>query len=208
MVDHFIPVWLWGRERRSSRTRLESGHRAGFLRHWVDDRTRTEVIGLGSGTLKNHRVVSLLILLGSLEDVLAANIVIMFRRVSHWRCIYRRLSLRTDRERLLHEALHVLRVSWHELLAVVLRREEDGLMRGRVESRCVSLILLEVRLGELHARRGCQMYLVAILMIILILFGVVSLLMILFLGLTTIIFRHWRRVAAAEATSHVVVVWR
>ena len=55
------------------------------------------------------------------------------------------------------------------------------------------------------------MNLAVILMIILILFGVVSLLMILFLGLTSIIFCHRRRVAAAEATSHLVVeseLWR
>lgn len=128
MVDHFIPVWLRGRERRSSRTRLESGHRAGFLRHRVDDRARTEFIRLG-GALKDHRVVPLLILLGSLEDVLAAKIVIMFRRVSHWRCVYRRLTLRTDRERLLRVVRHVLRESRHELLAVVLRREVDVLVR-------------------------------------------------------------------------------
>ena len=101
MVDHFIPVWLRGREGWPSRTRLECGHRAGFLGHWVDDRARTEVIGLGRGALKDRREVPLLVLLGSLENVLAAQVVIIFRRVSHWRCIYRRPALRTDRERLL-----------------------------------------------------------------------------------------------------------
>ena len=49
MVDHFIPVWLRGRERRRlerGRTRLESGQRASFLRHRVDNGAGTEVIGL------------------------------------------------------------------------------------------------------------------------------------------------------------------
>ena len=48
-------------------------------------------------------------------------------------------------------------------------------------------------------------------MIILILFGVVRRGVILFLGLTSVVFGHWGRVAAAEATSHLVVeskLWR
>ena len=90
MVDHFIPVWLRGRE--GSRwqcgwTRLESGQRAGLLRHGVDDRACAEVIGLGRA-LENHRVVYLLILLGSLKYVLTSYVVIIFGRVSHWRCVY------------------------------------------------------------------------------------------------------------------------
>ena len=44
-----------------------------------------------------------------------------------------------------------------------------------------------------------------ILMIILILFGVVRRGLILFLGLTSVVFGHWGGVVAAKATSHLVI---
>ena len=91
----------------------------------------------------------LLILLWRLEDMLASKFVIMFRRVSHWRGIYRCASLSTDLERLLYIIRHILRESVKELLVINELRVDLLLLEVHavigaytVEPRLIPLILL------------------------------------------------------------------
>ena len=150
----------------------------------------------------------LLILLRCLEHRLTSNVVIWFRRVSHWRCVYRR----TDRKRLLH-IVHILRESRyklltvHELMVHLFLLEVHVLITGCIEPRLVSLILLiYIRLDELNAGRGCHLSHMHLSMVViaLILFGIVSTL-ILFRHLSAVILVNGHRVIAAQATSHLVV---